>query len=132
VAGEVDLDWFNGSYDDLLKYCQAEAPHPIGQHAKAKFMLNIRNGAGVNYQDIGDLPAGTEVTFGQVDGTDVWVQIDANKWIALAYKGERNARTEPGSTGLQVRVAATRLNVRSRPGVDQPLIGQLQKMRLRH
>jgi uncharacterized protein YraI len=127
IAGEVDLNWFNGSYADLLKYCQAEAPQPIGQRARAKSTLNIRNGAGINYQDIGDLSSGADVTIGKVEGADVWVQIDANKWIALAYKGERNARTEPGSTGLQVRVTATRLNVRSGPGVAQPLIGQLQK-----
>ena len=67
------------------------------------------------------------VTIGQVDGTDVWVQIDANQWIALAYKGERNARTETSSSGLCVRVTADNLNVRSGPGVDQPVAGQLQK-----
>jgi GH25 family lysozyme M1 (1,4-beta-N-acetylmuramidase)/uncharacterized protein YraI len=127
IAGEVDLNWFNGLYDDLLRYCQAEAPQPIGQRAKAKSTLNIRNGAGINYQDIGDLPAGAAVTIGQIDGTDVWVQIDADKWIALAYKGERNARTGTASGGVQVRVTADTLNVRSGPGVDRPLVGQLKK-----
>jgi GH25 family lysozyme M1 (1,4-beta-N-acetylmuramidase)/uncharacterized protein YraI len=127
IAGEVDLNWFNGTYADLLKYCQAEASPPIGRRAKTKTTLNIRNGAGANYQDIGDLPSGTEVTIGRVDGMDVWVQIDANKWVALAYKGERNARTEAVSGGLRVRVTVNTLNVRSGPGVDQPLIGQLKK-----
>ncbi len=132
VSGEVDLDWFNGTYDDLLKYCQAVGPQPvvtqpIGQCAKAKVTVNIRNGAGVNYQDIGDLTANTEVTLNQVDGTDVWAQIDANKWVALAYKGDRNARTEGVANGLQVHVTADSLNVRSGPGVDQPLVGQLPK-----
>jgi lysozyme len=127
IAGEVDLNWFNGSYDDLLKYCQAEAPQPIGQRARARSTLNIRNGAGINYQDIGDLPAGAEVMIDKIDGMDVWVQIDANKWIALAYKGERNARTEAGSSGLQVRVTTDTLNVRGGPGVDQPLVDQLKK-----
>jgi GH25 family lysozyme M1 (1,4-beta-N-acetylmuramidase) len=128
IAGEVDLNWFNGSYDDLLKYCQAEAPQPTdGQRARVKSTLNIRNGAGINYQDIGDLPAGAEVMLRAVDGTDVWVQIDANQWVALAYKGERNARTEAGSGGLQIRVLVDSLNVRSGPGVDQPLAGQLKK-----
>ena len=51
----------------------------------------------------------------------------SNKWIALAYKGERNARTDAGSSGLQIRVTADSLNVRSGPGVDQPLVGQLKK-----
>jgi uncharacterized protein YgiM (DUF1202 family) len=57
----------------------------------------------------------------------VWVQIDANKWIALAYKGECNARTETGSGGLLIHVTADNLNVRSGPGVDRPLVGQIQK-----
>jgi|WetSurMetagenome_2_1015567.scaffolds.fasta_scaffold33318_4 GH25 family lysozyme M1 (1,4-beta-N-acetylmuramidase)/uncharacterized protein YraI len=127
IAGEVDLNWFNGSYDDLLEYCRADVPQPIGQRAKAKSVLNIRNGAGVNYQDIGDLPSGVEVTIGKIDGTDVWAQIDANQWIALAYKGERNARTESSSGGLRVRVIAASLNVRSGPGVDQALVGQLKQ-----
>jgi GH25 family lysozyme M1 (1,4-beta-N-acetylmuramidase)/uncharacterized protein YraI len=127
IAGEVDLNWFNGSYDDLLKYCQTAPPPPIGLRAKTKATLNIRNGAGVNYQDIGDLPSGAGVTIGKVDGTDVWVQIDTNRWIALAYKGERYARTETGGGGLQVRVTADTLNVRRGPGVDQALVGQLKK-----
>jgi lysozyme len=127
IASEVDLNWFNGSYDDLLKCCQADIPQPIGQCARVKSTLNIRNGAGINYQDIGDLPSGAEVTIGQIDGTDVWVQIDASKWIALAYKGERNARTDAISTGLQVRVTSNSLNVRRGPGIDQALVGQLKK-----
>jgi hypothetical protein len=127
IAGDVDLNWFSGSYDDLLKYCQVAPPQPVGQRAKAKSALNIRNGAGVNYQDIGDLPSGAEVTIGKVDGTDVWVQIDANKWIALAFKGERNARTETGGGGLHVRVTVDALNIRSGPGVEQTLVGQLKK-----
>ena len=68
IAGNVDLNWFNGSYDELLKYCDAHAPQPIGQRAKTTAGLNVRNGAGVNYQDIGDLPSGADVTIGRVDG----------------------------------------------------------------
>ena len=55
------------------------------------------------------------------------MQIDTNKWIALAYKGERYAQSETSSGGLQIRVTADTLNVRSGPGVDQPLVGQLKK-----
>jgi lysozyme len=127
IAGEVDLNWFNGSYDDLLKYCQATVPPWPGLRVKAKTVLNVRNGPGINYVDSGDLAAGADVTIGKVDGTDVWVQIDADKWIALVYKGERNARTETGSGGLQIRVLADSLNVRSGPGVEQALVDQLKK-----
>ncbi len=124
---DVDLNWFNGSYDDLLTYCSAPAPQPTGRRAKTKATLNVRNGAGINYQDIGDLPAGSDVTIDRMDGTDVWVQIDTNKWIALAYKGERYAQAEASGSGLQVRVTTDTLNVRSGPAVDQSLVGQLKK-----
>ena len=127
IAGDVDLDWFNGLYDDLLKYCSAPVPQPAGRRAKTRAALNVRNGAGINYQHIDDLPSGSDVTIDQVDGADVWVQIDTNKWIALAYKGERYAQTEASGGGLQVRVTTDTLNVRSGPGVDQPLVGQLKQ-----
>jgi lysozyme len=127
IAGEVDLNWFNGSYDDLLKYCRATVPPVQGLRANAKTTLNVRNGPGINYVDIGDLAAGAEVTIGKVDGTDVWVQIEPGKWIALVYKGERNARTEAGSGGLQIRVLVDSLNVRSGPSVEQTLVEQLKK-----
>ncbi len=127
IANYVDMNWFNGTYDDLLKYCSATAPQPAGQRAKTKAALNIRNGAGINFQHIGDLPSGADVTIDKVDGADVWAQIDTNRWIALAYKGDRYAQTEPGSGGLQVRVTTDTLNVRGGPGVDQPLVGQLKK-----
>lgn len=127
IAGDVDLNWFNGSYDDLLKYCRT-TPAPVpGARVRTKTTLNVRNGPGVNYADIGDLAARAEVTIGKVDGTDVWVQIEQGKWIALAYKGDRNARTEAGSGGLQVRVLVDTLNVRGGPGVDQPILDQLKK-----
>ncbi len=126
IAGEVDLNWFNGAYDDLLKYCQAAVTQPSGLRAKSKSLLNIRNGAGINYADIGDLPAGTTVTVGAVDGTDVWVQIDVAKWIALAYKGTRYARSEVGGNGLQARVQVDGLNVRKGPGVENDVVGTLK------
>ncbi len=126
IAGEVDLNWFNGSYDDLLKYCQAAVPQPIGLHAKANVQLNIRNGAGINFVDIGDLPAGADVMIDQVDGADVWAQIDAGKWIAVVYKGTRYARSEVGGNGLQARVLVDGLNVRTGPGVENNVVGTLK------
>ncbi len=126
ITGDVDLDWFNGSYDDLLKYCNASPPPPAGQAAKAKSALNVRNGPGVNYADIGDVAAGAAVTLGKIDGTDVWVQIDANKWVAFVYKGTRYAQSETAAQGLQARVLVPVLNVRSGPGVENAVVGQLQ------
>lgn len=126
ISAETDLNWFNGTYEDLLKYCHAGAPQLNGWRVKTTAVLNVRNGPGVNYVDIGDVAAGTVVTIGKIDGTDVWVQIDANKWIALVYKGSRFARTEVGPQGgLQARVSVPSLNVRSGPGVDQAIVGGL-------
>lgn len=81
----------------------------------------------LNYVDLSDLAAGTVVAIVKIAATDVWVQSDQGKWIALAYKGERNARTEMGGGGLQVRVLADSLNVRSGPDVEQALVDQLKK-----
>lgn len=125
VAGDVDLNWFNGSYDDLVKYGCAAVPPPIGLRATARTVLNIRNGAGINYADIGDLAAGTVVTIGKIDGLDVWVRFAANQWITLVYKGTRYARTETGQGGLQARVMAPSLNVRSGPGVEFDDVGDV-------
>ncbi len=125
VPGEVDLDWFNGSYDDLLKYCNVTPPQPVGQSARTRTALNVRNGPGFNYAIVGGVAAGTAVTIDKVDGTDVWAQIDANKWIAAVYKGVRYAQSDAVAQGLQARVIVPSLNVRSGPGVENAIVGQL-------
>ena len=127
IAADTDLNWFNGTYDDLLKYCRAGVPQPAGLLARTTVTLNVRNGPGVNYIDIGGLPSGTTVILDKIDGTDVWVQIDTSKWIAFVYKGTRYARSEAAPLGgLQARVLVPILNVRSGPGVGNAIVGQLQ------
>jgi GH25 family lysozyme M1 (1,4-beta-N-acetylmuramidase)/uncharacterized protein YraI len=125
IGGDVHLNWFNGSYDDLLKYGQAAPPPPLGLRATTKTMLNIRNGSSINYADIGDLAAGAVVTIGTIDGLDVWVQFDAEKWIAFVYKGVRYAHSQAGTNGLQARVVVPDLNVRKGPGVEFDAVGDL-------
>ncbi len=126
IAGDVDLNWFNGSYNDLLKYGNAGTPQPLGLRATAKTVLNIRNGPGVNYADIGDVASGAVVTIGKLDGLDIWVRFDANKWIAFVYKGTRYARSEAGAGGLQARVIVPGMNIRSGPGVEFDAVGDLK------
>ena len=127
IAGDVDLNWFNGTYEDLLKYCQASLPPAQGLRVKVKTTLNVRSGPGIKYADIGDVTTGEIITIGRIDGTDVWAQIGVNQWIALVYKGTRFAKSEVAPQGgLRAHVSVPSLNVRSGPGVDQTIVGELK------
>ncbi|MDY0018914.1 MAG: GH25 family lysozyme [Anaerolineae bacterium] len=99
----TDLNWFAGSYDDLLAYSgQALQPEPepqpqpqVGLRAKVTISkLNVRSGPGMNYPDIGDLHAGDVVTVLSLGGKDVWVEFEPGKWAALCYQGERYMKIE--------------------------------------
>jgi hypothetical protein len=92
----TDLNWFAGSYDDLLVYAGKEpgpspSPQPeVGLRARiAVSKLNVRSGPGLNYPDIGDLYQGDRITVLSVDGDDVWVEFEPGKWVALCIQGER-------------------------------------------
>jgi lysozyme len=125
INAAVDLNWFNGSYEDLLNYTQHVSPPPPtnpGREATVIVpMLNVRNGPGANYDIIDALHAGDSVQVVSMDGSDVWANLAANQWIAMAYQGEQYARSElkpAPQTGLQARVIVDGLNVRSGPGTD--------------
>jgi uncharacterized protein YgiM (DUF1202 family) len=51
--------------------------------------LYVRSGPGVGYQKIGSLNCGETVSVLNVDGKEVWVEIEHGKWAALAYNGKR-------------------------------------------
>jgi lysozyme len=132
IGTAVDLNWFNGSIDDLLAYAQ-HAPAPINAGQKmivAVQTLNVRNGPGANYDVISTLQANDALTVNLIDGTDVWVQFDQGKWAALSYHGTRFGNIElraMPNAGLQMRVTASTLNVRSQPDVTSNIVGLLRQ-----
>ncbi|MDM8551028.1 caspase family protein [Desulfobacterales bacterium HSG2] len=51
--------------------------------------LNIRSGPGVDHQEIGNLYKDDVVNVINMDGKEMWVEIEPGKWAALAYDGEQ-------------------------------------------
>lgn len=95
----TDLDWFAGSYEDLLEYAQ-KSPQPqpepvVGLRARVSVpALKIRNGPGVNYDHIGDLHAGDVVNIVALDGKDIWAEFAPGKWVSFVFRGERSMEIE--------------------------------------
>jgi len=96
----TDLNWFAGSYKDLLVYAGKEEPQPqpqppVGLRARVSVpKLNVRSGPGLAYPDIGDLHAGDVVTILSLDGSEVWVEFEPGKWAALCLRGDRYMELE--------------------------------------
>ncbi len=99
IAAETDVNWFNGSYDDLLAYANVGPeikPRPsVGLRARVTASrVNVRSGPGVNYSDIGDLYEGDVVNVVSIDGKDVWIEFEPGKWGALVFRGTRYMELE--------------------------------------
>lgn len=65
---------------------QPPPPPPVGTFqmtVTATRGLNIRNGPGLGYPDIGDLPYGSTVNVLNVGGSDAWIEIAPNKWVCV-------------------------------------------------
>lgn len=79
---ELDLNYFNGTQEQLLQLCGAVTPPPIGDEMKYYNIvgtLNIRAGTSTATADIGDLFYGDKVEIAEV------VQVSASdKWGKLA------------------------------------------------
>lgn len=108
VAGvssrNTDLNWFNGSHDDLLAYAakepdgEAAADDAAGAAEDAKPALRlrvttpslrVRSGPGVQYDYLEDLQSGDVIEILALDGSEVWVSFAPGKWAALTFRGER-------------------------------------------
>lgn len=51
--------------------------------------LNIRKGAGKNFDAAGSLKQGDIVPVRDLGGNDVWVEYESGKWVALIFSGQR-------------------------------------------
>lgn len=103
VRGNCDLDWFAGSYEELVAYGQRrtvnepppkpivepETPPPIGIRARVLTDVNVRSGPGVNYDRVGKLKEGDVITISKIEGKEIWVEFAPGQWAALEFQGER-------------------------------------------
>ena len=89
--------------------------------------LNVRYGAGVNYQRVSSLKPGTQVTIYEVvtNGTQQWGRIGTNQWVCMTYiRMNSNSNITIPSTGYQGRVT-TNMNVRAGAGTNNAIVGRL-------
>lgn len=94
-ARSTDLNWFAGSYEELLAYgSQATGQTSPIWHARVIDKINIRSGPGTSYEDLGDLQVGEIIEVRTVTGNDVWVEFEPGKWAAFSLKGETYMKLE--------------------------------------
>ena len=94
IDAATDLNWFNGSYDDLLAYVSVEPVQDevslAGLQARVTTeQLYVRSGPSMNYGDVGDLHEGDVVNVVSLAGEDVWIQIEPGKWAPFRFRGKR-------------------------------------------
>jgi GH25 family lysozyme M1 (1,4-beta-N-acetylmuramidase) len=92
----TDLNWFAGSYDDLLAYAgkEREAPAEPVVLWRARVVipkLNVRSGPGRRFKNIGDLYEGDVLEVLTLTGQDVWVEFEPGKWAAFTLGGDDDA-----------------------------------------
>lgn len=111
--------------------------------------VNIRSGPGINYNKVGAAYNGQRISIYETvnSGGSFWGRIGTNQWISLTYvRLDSNNTGNTGNTGnggviwegtggnnntnvtYQVgTVTASGLNVRSAPGVGNPVVGSYRK-----
>ena len=99
IGGATDLDWFNGSYDELLAYAGEEPVVEemplVGLKARVTVeSLDLRSGPGMNYGDVGDLCQGDVVNVVSLSGDDIWIEVEPGKWAPLQSRGKRYMELE--------------------------------------
>jgi GH25 family lysozyme M1 (1,4-beta-N-acetylmuramidase) len=52
-------------------------------------LVNVRSGAGVQYDKIGELRAADLIDVLNIDGSDVWIEFEPGQWAALVVNGRQ-------------------------------------------
>ena len=98
---------------------------------KANTNLNVRSGAGSNFNKVGSLTPGATVNILEVVtvGTQQWGRIGTNQWVCMTYirmNGSGNSGTTIPSTGVTGKVvSSTALNVRAAAGTNNAIVAKL-------
>jgi lysozyme len=92
----IDLNWFNGNYNDLLKFAginsvdipdesseeqDTEESENAGLTAYVNYNMNVRSGPSIYNSIIGKKYVGDIVNILDISGNDAWVKIGENEWI---------------------------------------------------
>jgi GH25 family lysozyme M1 (1,4-beta-N-acetylmuramidase) len=92
----TDLNWFAGSYEDLLDYAGKAREEPAEPQVlwRARVVipkLNVRSGPGRRFKDIGDLHEGDVIEVLTLTGRDVWFEFEPGKWAAFSLEDDGDA-----------------------------------------
>lgn len=134
VPGPCDLNWFNGSQQQLMTYAGQTAPQPPPVPARMRVTaqtVNIRTGPDTSFNAVGMLRNGQTIDILALDGRDMWVRVGVDRWAALAFRGQRFLRVLPndekGESGLRAEVIVDQLNVRNGPNQNFADVGDLKR-----
>lgn len=99
ISSATDLNWFNGSDEDLLEYASVEPvveeiPLPGLQARVTVERLSLRSGPGMNYGEVGDLYEGDTVNVVYISGEDIWIQVEPGRWAPFRARGKRYMELE--------------------------------------
>ena len=99
IRAATDLNWFNGTHDDLLVYVDAEPveiePPAAGLRARVTVeTLGVRNGPGLNYDHIENLYEDDVVNVVSLAGRHVWIQIAPEKWVPFRSRDRQYLELE--------------------------------------
>ena len=126
-----------GSWVDLTKTRESKTELP-GEAVNLKVVVtasdvNIRKGPGTSYAKVGRADKGQELVLTRVQqgGMYLWGQFSGG-WICLDYTDYELAKEEGSGNGEKVMatgviVGTDKLNVRSRPGTGNPIVGHYSR-----
>lgn len=132
--GRIDKGWISMDYVELTRDgtdVPADGLGSSGSSNEQKTIsgsvancdaLNIRAGAGTNYDKVGKLPVGTKVTILETrkQGSTLWGRIDKG-WISMDYVQLDSGSLPSGS--FVGTVTASALRIRSAPGTSNSEVG---------
>jgi lysozyme len=123
-AGDIDLNWFQGNYFDLLEFLQKEdpvQPPPVTPEPdylfKAKCIvdgLNVRKGPSISYSKRRVIRRGDIVNVYAVQNNWYKISSDLEEWVS-GYPQYMEKIGDEGDVLFQAKCVATALNVRYGP-----------------
>jgi GH25 family lysozyme M1 (1,4-beta-N-acetylmuramidase) len=128
IQNNVDLNWFDGTLTDLLRYAHGDVQPPPPPRLRARVtagLLNVRKAPDSRAEDIGDLKQGDMIDILNIGGKGAWIEFQPGQWAAVAFNGTRFMEWIAGAVP-RVRVTAPLINVRNGADLRYDDIGDLR------